>query len=169
MAEVKEKCDFFEKILCDRVRTEVFSFAGSTMLANPDIIELVHRLLNDFRKIGQNACFEITFVLVFHANSCTREVCTADIHLSAVKYNNFKVNTRTKHSLQTIVQHREFVEVLAEVRARLFCMNQPHRHATPNELGNESQKWPLLLAHFYIQIFDVGSSNPKRVLHGLHP
>ena len=41
--------------------------------------------------------------------------------------------------------------------------------STPNELGNECQKWFLLFANFHIEVFYVGCTNPKHVLHGLNP
>ena len=48
-------------------------------------------------------------------------------------------------------------------------MNESYLHTTPYELGNESQEWLLLFAYLNIQVFYVGSTNPKHVLHGLNP
>jgi hypothetical protein len=79
------------------------------------------------------------------------------------------MDSRTEHSLQTVIQYWELVKVLPEVRPRFFCMNQPHLYPTPNELSNECQKWFLLFAHLHIKVFDISSTNPKSVLHGLHP
>ena len=139
------------------------------MLAYPHLIELVHGLLNDFRVICQDASLEVTSTLSLHTDSCTCEICAADIYLFTIKDQYLEMNTRTKHSLQTVIKYRILVKVLSEVWTRFLCMNQPYLHTTPNELGNECQKRLFLLAHFHIQVFYVSGTNPKHVLHGLHP
>jgi hypothetical protein len=48
-------------------------------------------------------------------------------------------------------------------------MNKPYLHATPDELGNESQKRLFLFARLHIKVFYIGCTNPKHVLHGFYP
>ena len=93
------------------------------MLAYPYFIELVHRLLHDFRIISQYASLEIASRLCFHTDSGSCEVRTSNIHLFAVKDKHLEMDTRTKHSFQAVIQHRIFVKVLSKVRAWFFCMN----------------------------------------------
>ena len=50
-----------------------------------------------------------------------------------------------------------------------FCMNEPHLYTLVYGLCYERKEWFLLLAHLHIEVFDVGCTNPKKVLHGLHP
>ena len=98
------------------------------MLAYPDFIDLSHCLFHNFRVICQDASLEVTSRFCFHADAGTCEVRTANIHLFTVKDKHLKVNTWTEHPLQTVKQYWELVKVLAEVRSRFFCMNQPHLH-----------------------------------------
>ena len=76
--------------LCDGVWTEVSTFAGFAMLAYPDVIELIHRLFHDFWVIGQDTSLEVTSCFCFHADTGTRKIRAADIHLLAVKDKHFK-------------------------------------------------------------------------------
>ena len=57
--------------LRDGVWTEVPTFAGFAMLAYPDFIKLIHRLLHDFRVISQDASLEVTNCFSFHADAGT--------------------------------------------------------------------------------------------------
>ena len=86
-----------------------------------------------------------------------------------VEDKHLEMNTRTKHTFQTVIENRVLVKVLPKVRAWLFCMNEPYLHTTLNELGNESQKWLFLFVQLHIKVFYVGSTNPKQVLNELNP
>ena len=110
------------------------------MFSDPYIIKLVHSLFYNLRLVSQYSSLKVTCCFRFHSYSRTCEVGTTDIHLFAVEDEYFEVDARTKYPLQTVEQHRIFVEVLPKVRARLFCVNESYIHVPPNELGNESQK-----------------------------
>lgn len=58
------------------------------------------------------------------------------------------MNTRTKHSLKAVIEHRVLVKVLLKNWVGFFCMNEPYLR--PNKLGNECQERLLLIAHIYI-------------------
>ena len=122
------------------VRAEVPAFAFLAVLAYPDIIELVHGLLHNLGVIGEDSSFEVASGLRFHADASTCEVCAANIHLVAVEDKHLEMNTRTKHSFQTVIQYWVLVEVLPKVRIWFFRMNKSYLHTTPDELGNESLK-----------------------------
>ena len=77
--------DFSRKNLYDGVRAVVFTTAGFAVFAHPDVVELLHGLLDDLRIIGQDAGFEVTLIAALHANACPREVSAADIYHLAVK------------------------------------------------------------------------------------
>ena len=157
-----------EEKLCDWVRAEVSSLACLAVFPYPDFVELVHCLLHDFRDISQDASLEVSLIVRLHSDAGTCKVRAAHIHLLAVKDQHLEVDSRTKHSLQAVIQDRILVEVFPEVRPRLLCMNEPHLHTFSNELGNESQERFCFLAHLNVKVFYVSSPNPKRLLHGLH-
>jgi hypothetical protein len=48
-------------------------------------------------------------------------------------------------------------------------MNESYLHTAPYEMSNEGKKRFLFFAYLHIEVFDVGSPNPKHVLHGLYP
>jgi len=91
------------------------------MFPYPHIIELVHGLFYDFWVISQYACFEVASSFSLHANSRTREVRTSYIHFLAIKNKHLEMNTRTKHTLQTVIEYRVLVKVLPEVWAWSFA------------------------------------------------
>ena len=86
MAEARPNDDFSRKNLYDGVWAEVFTLAGFAVLAHPDVVKLLHGLLDDLRIIGKDARLEIALIATLHADACTREVGTADIHLFAVSF-----------------------------------------------------------------------------------
>ena len=112
--------------------SEIFEQARLSLVAPS-----VHGLFNDFWIVREDACLEVSYGLCFHADAGTCEVCTSDIYFLAVKYDNLEVYTRTKYSLQAVIENRVFVKVLTKVRAWFFRMNEPYLHTTPNKLGDE--------------------------------
>ena len=163
------------------------------MFSNPNVIKLIHGLFNDFRVICQDASFKVASRFRLHSDTSTCEICTTDIYFFSVEHKHLKMNTRTKHSLQTVIEYWVHVKILTKDRTWFFCMNEPYLHTTPNELGYKCQEWLLelrstllplgrknkiflplltrnvLFAHLHIKVFDVGGANPKQVLHGLNP
>ena len=105
MAEVCPDDYLSRKKLYDGVWAVVFALAGFAVLAYPNIVKLLHGLLDDLWVIGQDASFEVTLIAALHANTGTREVCAADIHLLTVKDKHLEVNpghsTRTNRSYST--------------------------------------------------------------------
>lgn len=154
--------------LYDRVETEIFAFAIFAVTAYPYIVKLIHRLLNDLWLVSQYAGLEVASRVCLHADAGTSEVGAADIHFFTVKHQHLEVYTRAEHALQSVIQYRVFVEILAEVWSRLLCVNESHLHSPSNEQRYESQKRFLLIAHLHIQVLYVGGPYPKSVLHGLH-
>ena len=141
---------FLEKNLYDGVWAVVFALAGFAVFAHPDVVELLHGLLDDLWNIGQDARLEIALIAALHADAGSREVSAADIHLLAVKHQHLKVHPWTQHPLQSVIQHGIPVKVLPEVRPWLLSMNQPHLHTSPNQQRDNRQERLLLLTNLHI-------------------
>ena len=133
------------------------------MFANPDVVELVHCLLHDFGLVGQDAGFEVAFVVVLHADAGTGEVRAADIDFCAVEHEYLEMDTRTEHPLKAVVKHWVSVEVLTEVRTGLLGVDEAHLHTPSDKLGNQGEKRLFLVAYLNIEVLDVGCANPKCV------
>ena len=78
-------CFGLPQVSGDGVGAEVTAFAFLAVFANPHVVELVHRVLQDFGVVGQDAGFEVAFVVVLHADAGTGEVRAADIDFCAVE------------------------------------------------------------------------------------
>ncbi len=153
----------------DGVQTIVSSFARFAVFSHPHVIKLVHGLFDDYRVVCQDACFKVALVISLHANASTSEVGTADINLLTIENHHFEMDSWTKDPFKTVVEYWIFVKILPEIWSRFFCMDKPHLHTTPNELGHKSQKWFRLLPQLHIKVFYIGSTNPKRMFHRLNP
>ena len=83
---------------------------------------------------------------------------------------------------QKVYYERQAVNPLLEVLfAPILLEKLVHRQYHPgrdhepvntnsySSSGNESEEWLLLFSHLNIKVFDVSGSNPKHMLHGLHP
>ncbi len=134
--------------------------ARFAVFAHPHFIKLVHGLFDDLRVVGQYSGLEVACCFGFHTDTSACEVGATHVNLFAVEYEHLEMNSWAEHSLQSVVQHRVFIEVLTKVRSRLFCMDQPHLHTPADELGNKRQKRFLLFAHLHIEVFDIGGANP---------
>ena len=140
MAEARHDDDFLEKNLYDRVWAVVFALTGFAVLAHPDVVKLLHGLLDDLWITGQDASLEVTLIAALHADASAREVSAADVHLLAVKNQHLEVNPGAQHPLQPVIQHGIPVKVLPEVRPRLLSMNQPHLNPSPNQQSDNRQE-----------------------------
>ena len=147
---------------------EVSALALLAELTNPYIIKLVHGLFYYCRIVSQYASFKISFVFALHANTGTCQVGAADTDLLKVKDEHLEVNSWTEHPLQTVVQDGVPIEVLPKGGTWFLSMNEPHLHTLAYQLRQQSQERFLLLAWLHIEVFDVSSTNPKSMLHGLH-
>jgi hypothetical protein len=134
------------------------------VLPNPNIIELVHGLLNQLRIVGEDAGLEVARTIAFHADSCAGEVGAADVGYLIIKDQDLEMHPWTKCSLQAIKQGRVFVEVLTEGRPWLLGMDEPHLNAFFDELRQDRKEGLRLRAYLDIQVFDVGSANPEAAL-----
>ncbi len=143
-----------KNVVCDYlynwVYAKVSTFTFLAMFSHPYFIKLIHGLLNDFRFISQDASFKVASSFSLHAYTGTRKVRTTDINFFPIENKHLEMNTRTKHSLQAVIEHWVLIKVLPKVRPRFFCMYKPYLHTTPNELGNKCQKWLLLFANLNI-------------------
>ena len=139
------------------------------MLTYPNIIELVHGLLNQLWIVGEDAGLEVAGAVAFHADACAGEVGAADICHLAIENKNLEMYSRTKHPFQAIKQGRIFVEVLTERWTRLLGMNESHLNAFFDELCQNGQEGLRLRADLDIQVLDVGGANPKAALDRGHP
>ena len=72
MAEVRPDDYFSRKNLYDGVWAEVLAAAGFAVFADPDVVELLHGLLDDLRIIGKDAGFEVALIAALHADACPR-------------------------------------------------------------------------------------------------
>ena len=126
MAEARPNDDFSRKNLYDGVWAEVFTLAGFAVLAHPDVVKLLHSLLDDLRVIGQDARLEVAPIATFHTDAGTCEVSAADIHLFTVKHKHLEVNSGTQHSLQPVIKYWIAVKVGREVSDRKACLKNLH-------------------------------------------
>ena len=120
---------------CDGVAAKVTAFAGFAVAANPDVVELVHGLLNQSGVIGEDASFEVAGVLPFHADTSTCEVGTADLGQLAIEYQHLEMDSWTQHTFKAIEQSRVFVEVLTESGTRLLGVDETDFDTFLYELG----------------------------------
>ena len=117
MAEVRPDDYFSRKNLYDGVWAVVLALTGFAVLADPNVVKLLHGLLDDLRIIGQDAGLEVALIAALHANACPGEVSAADIYLLAVKDQHLEVNPGAEHPFQPVIQHRIPVKVLPETSA----------------------------------------------------
>lgn len=138
------------------------------MLADPYVVELVHRLFHDFGVVGEETRLEVSLAIGFHADTSPGEIRTSDIDLLTVEDQHLEMHPRTEHPLQSVEKHRMLVEIFSEIRTWFFRMNKANLNATFDKLGNEREKRFLLLAHIHVKILDVGGADPEGVFRGGH-
>jgi hypothetical protein len=158
---------FFGKekpILSDGVFTKLLPFTILTVFAYPNLIELVHGLLNQLGIVGEDAGLEVARTIAFHSYACTGEVGAANISHLTIENQNLEMYPRTKHPLQAIKQGGVFVEVLAERGTWLFGVDKPYLNAFFDEQRQDRKEGLRLRAYLDIQVFDVGSANPEAAL-----
>ena len=109
--------------------------AGFAVAANPDVVELGHGLLNQGGVICEDASFEITGVLPFHADACTGEISATDVGKLAIEYQHLEMDSWAEHTLKAIEQSRVFVEILTESWAGLLGVNETDFDTFFDELG----------------------------------
>ena len=69
----------------NRIHTKIFPFTCLAVLPNPNLIELVHGLLNQLGIVGEDAGLKVARSITFHADACTGEVGTANISHLAIE------------------------------------------------------------------------------------
>ena len=75
----------------NRIPTKLLPFTILAVLSNPNIIKLVHGLLDQFGVVGEDARFEVARTIAFHANTCAGEVGATDVGYLSVKDQDLKV------------------------------------------------------------------------------
>lgn len=125
--------------------------------AGPDGIELAHCGFDQRGFICQDACLEIAVAWAFHSQTCTCEICRADVGNLEVKDNQFEVYSGAQNSLQSGKQHRIMVEILPEFRAWFLGMDETDFTPFADQIGKYAQERTLA----DIQILYVGSPDPK--------
>ena len=150
--------------LCNWIGTEFTTFTGFAIPANPNIVELVHGLLNQFRIIGEDASLKVTGVLPFHPDACTSEIGTADVGKLAIENQYLEMHPWTKHSFKTIKQCWVFVKILTESWPWLFGVDETDFHSSLDQLCQNRKEWLCLRADLDIKVFDVSGANPQASL-----
>ena len=125
------------------------------MFANPNRIELVHGLLDQFGVVGEDSGLEVARAFTFHANACTSEVGTADIGHLAVEDQHLEMYPWTECPFKTIEQSWIFVEVFTEGWPWLLGMNEPDFDTFINKLSQDRKERLLLCVDLDIKVFDV--------------
>ena len=149
---------------CYWIPTKLLPFTILAVFAYPNIIKLVHGLLDQLGFVGKDAGLKVACTIAFHADACASEVGTADISHLAIEDQDLEMHPWTKDPLQTFKLGWIFVEVLTERRTRLFGMNEPHLNTLFDELSQNRKKRLRLRAYLDIQVFDVGGANPEAAL-----
>ena len=144
----------------NRVTAKGFPFAGLAVLPNPNLIKLVHGLLNQLGIVGEDASFEVARSIAFHADACASKVGAADVGYLVIKDQYLEMHPWTKRPFQTIKQSRMFVKVLTECRAWFLGMDKSHLDILFYKLSQHFKEWFYLRPDFDIKVLDVGGANP---------
>lgn len=146
------------------VAAEALPFAGFAMDALPYGIDMVGGGVNQLRFVGEDSGFEVAVVLAFHSHAGAREVGRAYVGGGTVENHYLEMHTWTELSLQFGPQAGIPVEVFAVVLAGFLCMQQPHIDTSLQQAVEDGEEWLNLAAgRAYIQVFEVGRSNPQVV------
>lgn len=134
------------------------------MRTNPKGVELIDGGFHELGVVGEDSCLEVATELAFHSDAGTGEVCRTDIDRLQIKNQHLEVHPRTQHSFQAGGENGIFIEILTEIRSRLFGVNQADAHATLEQSGNLSQQGNGAVALLHIQILNVGQSTTFHAL-----
>ena len=146
------------------VTAEGFSFALGTSSPLPDAVEMVGGGIDQLGFVGEDAGLEVAVVVAFHAYAGTREVGGADVGGGAVENHNLEMHPWAEPPLQPAPQARILVEILAEVLARFFGVQQTNVDTALEQLVEHRQERHHVPSTLHIQVLQVGSTNPQIVL-----
>lgn len=138
------------------------------MQSHPHAVELLDGLRHEGGVVGEDARLEIAGILALHADACTGEVGTADIHLLTVEHQQFEVDARTERPFHPLDERRVLVEILAEGRSGFLGVDEAHLHALPHQLCQHREKRLRAGTHLHVEVFDVGGANLQRLPDGGH-
>ena len=151
----------------NRIRTHITPLALLALAAAPHLVELLDGGGHEGGLVGENAGLEVAATGRLHAHARAREVGTAHVADFLVNDDNLEVYPRTEGAFQQLGEARVAVEVGAEVRPRFLGVYEPHLHALAEHLRQHPEEWLLGFPLQHVQVFDVGGTDPQRVL-GLH-
>ena len=151
------------KILHDRIWTDVAALAFLALAATPHLVKLLYGGVHQRRLVGEDARLEVAVAVTLHAHAGSREVRGADVCRLEVKNHHLEMNTRAHYAFQIRRKNLEPVKVLAEVRARLLRVNEPHAHPALQEAGKLSQQGNRVAILFHVHILDIGRTDPQRI------
>ena len=146
--------------LSNPIPTEVFPLAFGTVGSLPDAVEMVGGGIDQQWLVGEDAGLEVAVVVAFHTYAGTCEVGGADIGYRAVENHYLEMHPWAESPFQPAPQPRILVEILAEVFARFFGVQQPHLDTTLQQLVENREERHHILATADIQVFEVGGTNP---------
>ena len=75
----------------NRIPTKLFPFTILAVLPYPNLIKLVHGLLNQLGIVGKDARLKVARAIAFHAYACAGEVGATDVGYLSVKDQDLKV------------------------------------------------------------------------------
>jgi len=119
--------------LLDSIAAKLLAAAFFTVGAHPKRVELFDGRFNDLRVVREDSRFEVAAEGAFHADAGSSQVCRADVSGFKVEYHHLEMHSRTHDAFEVGRKNLIAVEIFAEVRARFFCMNEPHAHAALEE------------------------------------
>ena len=146
------------------VTAEGFSFALGTSSALPDTVEVVGGGIHQRWFVGEDFGLEVAVVVAFHAYAGTCEVGGADVGFRAVENHYLEMHPWAESPLQPAPQPRIFVEVLAEVLARFFGVQQTNVDTALEQLVENREERHYIPSSLHIQVLQVGCTNPQIVL-----
>ena len=157
------KDDILQIFLLNPVATEFLAAAIFAVRAHPERVELFDGGLHEFGIVGENTRLEVATQATLHADARTRQVRGTDVGGFQVENHHLEMHPRAHDAFEIGRQNLEAVEVLAEIRARLLRVNEPHAHAALQECGQLPEQGHRFAVLLHVDILDVGGTDPQRL------
>ena len=119
--------------LLDSIAAEFLAATFLAMRSHPERIELLDGGFDDLRVVREDSRFEVATEGTFHADAGSSQVCRADVSGFKVENHHLEMHARTHDAFEVGCENLIAVEIFAKVRARFFCVNESHAHATLEE------------------------------------
>ena len=155
---------FCKMFLSNPVPAEILALAGLAAESLPDAVKVVGGGIYQLRFVGEDSGLEVTVIVASHPHARSCEVGRTDIGGGAVENHYLEMHPWAESPFQPAPQAWILVEVLAEVLAWFFGVQQTHIDTPFQQLVEHRQERHHIPTSLHIQILQVGSTNPQIVL-----